>query len=60
MTQPKSDGTMLEALVCPVTGGALKYDAAAQELISTAARCAYPIRNGVPVMLASEARTLSD
>lgn len=49
---------MLEALVCPVTGGSLTYDEKAQELISKAGKCAYPIRNGIPVMLASEARML--
>lgn len=52
------DRRMLEALVCPVSRGPLSYDAAAQELISTAAHLAYPIRGGIPVMLASEAREI--
>lgn len=60
MTKPKTDGPMLEALVCPMTGGSLVYDATAQELISKRGKCAYPIRNGVPVLLPSEARVLSD
>jgi uncharacterized protein YbaR (Trm112 family) len=50
----------LEILVCPVTKGPLKYDAAKQELISTSARLAYPIRGGIPIMLTDEARELSD
>jgi uncharacterized protein len=49
---------MLEALVCPVTQGQLGYDAARQELISRTARLAFPIRNGIPIMLASEAREI--
>ena len=57
-----SDGTfdpkMLEALVCPQTHGMLSYDAARQELVSKAAHLAYPIRNGIPVMLIDEARQL--
>lgn len=52
------DRRMLEALVCPVSRGPLSYDAAAQELISNAAHLAYPIRGGIPVMLASEAREI--
>ena len=55
---PLFDRRMLEALVCPRTGARLEYDAQAQELISKPARLAYPIRNGIPVMLADEARTL--
>jgi len=50
------DRRMLEALVCPRTHTILRYDAAAQELISDAAHLAYPIRNGIPVMLVDEAR----
>jgi len=50
------DRRMLEALVCPVTQGRLRYDAGAGELISGTARLAFPIRNGIPIMLASEAR----
>ncbi|MCB1389233.1 MAG: Trm112 family protein [Rhodobacteraceae bacterium] len=49
---------MLESLVCPVTQGRLSYDAAAQELISATAHLAFPIRCGIPIMLASEAREL--
>jgi len=56
---PRSDRKMLELLVCPLTGDALYYDAESQELISSKAKLAYPIRNGVPIMLVSEARVLS-
>jgi uncharacterized protein YbaR (Trm112 family) len=49
---------MLEALVCPVSQGRLEYDAEAQELISASANLAYPIRDGIPVMLFDEARKL--
>ncbi len=52
------DPHMLEALVCPVTHTRLKYDAEAQELISEAAGLAFPIRGGIPIMLADEARKL--
>ena len=52
------DKKLLEILVCPVTKGPLIYDRARQELISVAARLAYPIRDDIPVMLESEARTL--
>ena len=58
MDGPLFDRRMLEALVCPRTGARLEYDAEAQELISKPARLAYPIRNGIPVMLVDEARTL--
>jgi len=51
---------LLEALVCPATGGRLTYDAAAGELISKSANLAYPIRQGIPIMLIDEARTLED
>lgn len=54
------DKKMLEALICPQTGGPLNYDAKAQELISKSAHLAYPIRDGIPVMLSSEARELDD
>ncbi|QGX97134.1 Trm112 family protein [Roseovarius faecimaris] len=53
------DRRMLEALICPVTQGPLEYDAEAQELISRSANLAFPIRNGIPVMLVDEARTLA-
>lgn len=55
---PLFDRRMLEALVCPRTGARLDYDADAQELISKPAQLAYPIRNGIPVMLVDEARAL--
>jgi uncharacterized protein YbaR (Trm112 family) len=54
------DAKLLEILVCPVTKAALTYDRAAQELISRAAGLAYPIRDGIPIMLQGEARELSD
>jgi uncharacterized protein YbaR (Trm112 family) len=54
----KFDRRMLEALVCPETHAPLSYDAERQELISKAAHLAFPIRGGIPVMLASEARKL--
>jgi uncharacterized protein YbaR (Trm112 family) len=54
------DPKLLETLICPVSKGALTYDRAAQELISRAAGLAYPIRDGIPIMLAGEARELSD
>jgi len=52
------DPKLLEILVCPVTKGPLDYDATAQELISHQARLAYPIRDGIPIMLPDEARHL--
>lgn len=52
------DRHMLEALVCPVTHSGLRYDAAAQELISEAAGLAFPIRDGIPIMLIDEARQI--
>ena len=54
------DPRLLEILVCPVTRGALEYDRAKGELISRSARLAYPIRDGVPIMLPEEARELGD
>ncbi|MCE8538548.1 Trm112 family protein [Ruegeria pomeroyi] len=54
------DRRMLEALVCPLTHATLEYDAEAQELISKGAKLAFPIRNGIPVMLVDEARPLDD
>ncbi len=53
------DPKMLEALTCPVSRGPLRYDRAAQELISDQAKLAYPIRDGIPIMLSDEARDLS-
>ena len=52
------DRHMLEALVCPVTHAGLRYDARAQELISDAAGLAFPIRDGIPIMLLNEARQI--
>jgi uncharacterized protein YbaR (Trm112 family) len=52
------DPRLLEVLVCPVTRGRLTYDAQAGELISEGAKLAYPIRDGVPIMLPEEARPL--
>jgi len=54
------DPKLLEILVCPLTKGPLRYDAEAQELISDGARLAYPIRDGIPIMLVDEARPLDD
>ncbi len=54
------DPKLLELLVCPVTKSPLRYDAAKGELLSDAAGLAFPIRDGVPVMIASEARTLEE
>ena len=52
------DRRMLEALVCPMTHGTLSFDAERHELISKAAHLAYPIRNGIPIMLEEEARQI--
>ncbi len=54
------DTRLLELLVCPITKGPLDYDPARQELISRSARLAYPIRDGIPVMLEGEARTVTE
>ena len=54
------DPRLLEVLVCPVTRAPLTYDRARQELVSKAARLAYPVRDGVPVMLPEEARALGE
>ena len=51
---------LLEALVCPSTGGRLSYDAERMELVSKSANLAYPIRQGIPIMLVDEARVLED
>ncbi|MBL4747231.1 MAG: Trm112 family protein [Magnetovibrio sp.] len=53
------DSKLLEVLVCPLSKGLLRYDADTQELISDKAGLAYPIRDGIPIMLESEARELS-
>lgn len=66
MTQPlpaltaEIDPRLLEILVCPVTHGPLTYDRERGELVSKSARLAYPIRDGVPIMLPEEARDLTD
>ena len=52
------DPKLLEILVCPLTKGPLEYDAAKQELISRKAKLAYPIRDGIPIMLPEEARKI--
>lgn len=57
---PALDKTLLELLVCPLTKGPLTYDEAAQELISREAKLAYPIREGIPVMLVEEARKIGE
>jgi uncharacterized protein YbaR (Trm112 family) len=54
------DPKLLELLVCPVTKGPLRYDRERQELVSRSARLAYPVRDGIPVMLENEARPLTD
>jgi len=56
----KVDPKLLEILVCPVTKTRLDYDAERQELVSKAAGLAYPIRDGIPIMLPDEARELKD
>ncbi len=60
MNEPEQtfDRRMLEALVCPITHATLEYDSERQELISKTTALAFPIRNGIPVMLVDEARTL--
>jgi uncharacterized protein YbaR (Trm112 family) len=57
-TETHADRRMLEALVCPVTQAVLTYDAERQELVSKAANLAFPIRDGIPVMLVAEAREI--
>ncbi len=57
-TPSSVDPRLLEVLVCPITRGRLDYDRQANELISKGAKLAFPIRDGVPVMLAEEARPL--
>ncbi|MEK7821052.1 MAG: Trm112 family protein [Pseudomonadota bacterium] len=59
MTARKVDPKLLEILVCPLTKGPLRYDAETQELISDQAGLAYPIRDGIPIMLADEARQIN-
>jgi uncharacterized protein YbaR (Trm112 family) len=57
-TETKPDGKMLESLLCPLTREQLVLNAKTNELISKAAKLAYPIRNGIPIMLADEARQI--
>jgi uncharacterized protein YbaR (Trm112 family) len=57
---PEVDPKLLEILVCPVTKTTLRYDRERQELVSDKARLAFPIRDGIPIMLADEARSLDD
>jgi hypothetical protein len=58
--RPAADPKLLELLVCPLTRTSLMYDAEKQELISRAARLAFPIRSGIPVLLKDEARILEE
>ncbi|MCW9033229.1 MAG: Trm112 family protein [Rhodospirillales bacterium] len=60
MSVQEVDPKLLDLLVCPITKGPLRYDKTAQELISDQASLAYPIRDGIPVMLPEEARELKD
>ena len=60
MNDGQVDRRMLEALVCPETGATLRYDADKQELVSEKAHLAFPIRDGIPVMLVGEARRIDD
>ncbi|WP_414832414.1 Trm112 family protein [Afifella sp. YEN Y35] len=59
-SQRQVDPKLLEILVCPVTRTTLEYDRERQELVSRAARLAYPIRDGIPILLEEEARRLED
>jgi uncharacterized protein YbaR (Trm112 family) len=60
MTTREPDPKLLEIMVCPLTKMPLTYDREKQELVSRAARLAYPIRDGIPIMLPEEARALGD
>jgi len=60
MTDTLFDPRMLEALICPLTHTGLRYDAERHELVSQAAALAFPIREGIPVMLVDEARHIGD
>ena len=59
-TYRRASAQLLEMLVCPLTHATLKYDIETQELVSERARLAYPIRDGIPIMLVEEARILDD
>jgi uncharacterized protein len=56
--EPSVDPKLLEILVCPLTKGPLEFDSAKQELVSRSAKLAYPIRDGIPIMLPEEARKI--
>ncbi|HIC67546.1 MAG: Trm112 family protein [Rhodospirillales bacterium] len=60
MSNQDVDPKLLEILVCPMTKGPLRYDREARELVSEKAKLAYPIRDGIPIMLVDEARKLDD
>jgi uncharacterized protein YbaR (Trm112 family) len=60
MNNQDVDPKLLEILVCPMTKGPLRYDREARELVSEKAKLAYPIRDGIPIMLVDEARKLDD
>jgi uncharacterized protein YbaR (Trm112 family) len=60
MSNQDVDPKLLEILVCPMTKGPLRYDREAKELVSEQAKLAYPIRDGIPIMLIDEARKLDD
>ncbi len=60
MSDQSVDPKLLEILVCPLTKGPLEYDAKKNELISKSAKLAYPVRDGIPIMLVDEARELDD
>ena len=57
---PELDPRLVEILVCPLTRTPLRYDRDAQELVSDSAKLAYPVRDGIPIMLISEAREIVD
>ncbi|TFU01112.1 Trm112 family protein [Polymorphobacter arshaanensis] len=57
---PELDPRLVEILVCPLTRTPLRYDRVAQELVSDSAKLAYPVRDGIPIMLISEAREITD
>ena len=60
MSTQKADPKLLEILVCPLTKGPLRFDSGANELVSEKAGLAFPIRDGIPIMLIDEARNLDD
>ncbi|MBY0428833.1 MAG: Trm112 family protein [Alphaproteobacteria bacterium] len=59
-THTRVDSRLLEVLVCPITKSSLRYDPARQELISDAAKLAFPIRDGIPIMLIDDARKINE